>query len=145
LYDFTFPRASPIVKFLISTGIGFILGCSVYALAIVTGDSRVVATAWGYLASILMTAVFHLRYVRTQAEFLITRHPWGDFLIISLAELLTCVLAAMWLMHRAPLTPALEAFLISFGCGTVVRYVLRKELLQDVRGLRRELRRDELS
>jgi hypothetical protein len=33
--------------------------------------------------------------------------------------------------------------LIPFACATVLRYVLRKELLQDVRGLRKELRADE--
>jgi dolichol-phosphate mannosyltransferase len=145
LYDFTFPRASPIVKFLINTGIGFVLGCMVFLLAYEYGEGRVAATAWGYFASILMTAVFHLRYVRTQAEFLITRHPWGDFLIISVAELAMSVLAATWLAHRAPGALILEAFSISFGCGTVVRYALRKEFLQDVRGLRREIRREELS
>jgi dolichol-phosphate mannosyltransferase len=145
LYDFTFPRASPIVKFLISTGIGFILGWLVYLVAAVSGDGRVASTAWGYLASILMTAVFHLRYVRTQAEFLISRHPWTDFFIISVAEWIVSILAALWLVNRAPAISPIEAFIISFGCATVVRYALRKEFLHDVRGLRRELRREELT
>jgi hypothetical protein len=38
-----------------------------------------------------------------------------------------------------------ELFLVAFGAATIVRYVLRKELLQDIRGLRREIRRDDVS
>ena len=38
---------------------------------------------------------------------------------------------------------AIELFVISFGMATLTRYVLRKELMQDIRGLRRELRREE--
>jgi hypothetical protein len=35
---------------------------------------------------------------------------------------------------------ALEVFLLSFLAATVARYMLRKELLHDIRGLRREPR-----
>jgi dolichol-phosphate mannosyltransferase len=141
LYDFTYPCASPIIKFLISTGIGLVIGSVVFILLGAAGLGRVLATTIGYLGSILMTVIFHIRYVRTQREFLVTRRPWVDFFIIAAAELLACILSAMWLAKRAPGAPVFEAFLISFGCGTVVRYILRKEFLQDVRGLRRAARR----
>ena len=32
-----------------------------------------------------------------------------------------------------------------FGAATLARYILRKELMQDIRGLRRELRKEELA
>jgi len=102
-----------------------------------------VAVPVAYLATIATTAVFHLRYVRTQREFLATRHPWRDFLITALAEFSAATLTGLWLVRRVQVLYAWELFLISWGCATVARYVLRKELLQDVRGLRREIRTDE--
>lgn len=145
LYDFTFPRASPITKFLIATMIALAVGLGIFASLMMTLGNRVSATAWGYLVSILVTAVFHLRYVRTQRQFLLSRRPWFDFMVICAAEWFTSVLSALWLVHHASGVPAGEAFLISFACATVVRYVLRKEFLQDVRGLRREIRPEEMS
>ncbi len=101
LYDFTFPRASPVIKFFISTTIGFILGlCMFFALGDM-GIGRVGATVWGYFSSILVTAAFHMRYVRTQREFLLTRRPWIDFFVISIAELIASWLSALWLVTRA--------------------------------------------
>ncbi len=140
LYDFTFPRASPIGKFLIATSIGLFVGLCVFWALLAGGHERVAATAWGYVASLLVTAVFHVRYVRTQREFLLSRRPWADFLAICAMELVAAILSATWLANRAPLAPAAEVFLISFGCATVLRYVLRKELMQDVRGLRKDVR-----
>ena len=144
LYDFTYPRASPIAKFLITTTLGLLIGLAIFASLIATDHGRIGSTVAGYFMSILVTVIFHLRYVRTQREFLVRRRPWLDFTIISVAELLIVLLSAMWLAHRAPGTPAIETFLISFACGTIVRYVLRKEFLQDVRGLRKDLRPQEL-
>jgi dolichol-phosphate mannosyltransferase len=144
LYDFTFPRASPIIKYLIATSIGLFVGLCVFGALLAAGSDHVSATVWGYVGSILVTAVFHVRYVRTQREFLLTRRPWLDFLAICALELLTVFLSARWLAHRAADAPAIEAFLISFGCATVLRYVLRKELLQDVRGLRKNSRAEDI-
>ncbi len=136
LYDFTYPRASPIIKFLIATGIALFIGiCGFYSTLAQFGP--VAATAYGYLGSLLATAVFHIRYVRTQREFLVTRHPWLDFLAISALEFLAAVLCAAWL-HRHATAPLGELFLISFAIAIVVRYILRKELLQDIRGLRQQ-------
>ena len=143
LYDFTFPRASPITKFLINTVVGMVVGLGVFFLLHHAGMPGVPATAWGYLFSLVITGIFHVRYVRTQREFLLTRHPWIDFFSIATLEMLAVLTAAGWLFHYAVAAAPLELFIICFGCGLVVRYVLRKELLQDVRGLRRELRVDE--
>ncbi len=145
LYDFTFPRASPIVKFAIATAAGFVVGLATYLLNGMAGGRLVPATGWGYLASIGVTAVFHARYVRTQRPFLVTPRPWLDFIVIAVAELLAAVTAAAWMAyHRVAFVGPIQWFTVAFGAGLVVRYALRKELLQDVRGLRRDARTSEL-
>jgi dolichol-phosphate mannosyltransferase len=144
LYDFTFPRASPIAKFAIATGCAWAAAFVVYVLLHgAMGNPWAVTLA--YPVAIVVTALFHLRYVRTQREFLVTPHPWRDFWIIAAAEWAACAAAAAWLWHRTLHPRLVETFVLSFGAATVVRYVLRKEFLQDVRGLRREIRRDELA
>jgi hypothetical protein len=107
--------------------------------------SPVVAVGVAYGFAIAVTAVFHLRYVRTQREFIVRPRPWRDFALISAAELLACVLAAQWVASRVASPTMADLFVIPFAVATVVRYALRKELLQDVRGLRKELRKEELT
>jgi dolichol-phosphate mannosyltransferase len=136
LYDYTYPRASPIVKFLIATGCAWAAGLAAFVLLLWVGTERDLAPPAAYVVGILVTAVFHLRYVRTQREFIVRRRPWMDFWIISAAELVTCAAAGKWLIMRVPDLPAAELFVLSFGAATLMRYVLRKELLQDIRGLR---------
>ena len=145
LYDFKYPRASPITKFLIATGIGWLVAFALYVALLGRGMPMLRADIIAYAAAIAMTAVFHIRYVRTQREFLATATPWRDFWIISLAEWIACALAALWLRARVADLGADELFVLSVAAATLVRYMLRKEFLQDVRGLRREMRRDELT
>ena len=144
LYDFTYPRASPILKFLLVLSAGWLVGAATCALALSRGAGWVASIAAGYLVNVLITAVFHSRYIHTQREFLVSRHPWGDFVLIAVGELTAAISAAAWLIWRLPNPGFAEVFLISFGLGTAVRYLLRKEMLQDIRGLRREIRADEL-
>ncbi|MGH7322956.1 MAG: polyprenol monophosphomannose synthase [Candidatus Rokuibacteriota bacterium] len=145
LYDFRFPRASPIAKFSIVVALGWLLAAGV-ALAIRTGGAGpALATVLAYPAFIAVTAIFFLRYVRAQREFLVTPRPWRDFLLISALEWLTAAGVAVWASWRLDRPSPGELFVLSFGCATVVRYVLRKELLQDVRGLRRDPRPEDLS
>jgi dolichol-phosphate mannosyltransferase len=144
LYDFCYPRAAPVVKFLIATGCGWFVGLGAYLLLIARGVSPRWAVPVSYLGAIVTTAAFHLRYVRTQREFLLTRTPWRDFAMVSAGELASGLLAAVWLTSRAPQVHPLEVFVVGFGAATVARYVLRKELMQDIRGLRKDLRREEL-
>jgi dolichol-phosphate mannosyltransferase len=144
LYDFTFPRAAPILKFLIVLATGFVVAAMAFGLARAAGAGLIACAVIAYLTHILITAVFHGRYIHTQREFLVTQRPWGDFAMISVAELGCVALVAYWLTHRLPDAHGTEVFLLTFLAGTVVRYVLRKELLQDVRGLRREVRAEEV-
>jgi hypothetical protein len=97
-----------------------------------------------YAMVIAVTAVFHLRYVRTQREFLIHPRPWLDFLIAAAGEWTVCGLVATYLLRRAGVVHEGEIVLISFASAMLIRYILRKELLLDVRGLRHEVRKDEM-
>ncbi len=136
LYDFQYPRAAPVVKFLIVLVLSWLAGAVVYGALLWSGVGRVPAVGLAYLAAIGVTAVFHVRYVRTQREFLVSRRPWADFWLISLCEWGACWAAAGWLGWRIPHHWVPELFIVPFACATVVRYILRKELLSDIRGLR---------
>ena len=140
LYDFTFPRLSPVVKFVIATACGWFTGFALFLMLSRAGMVPMPAASLSYGAVIVTTAVFHLRYARTQAEFLPTRTPWRDFLLVALGEWTACALTATWIANRAREVHALEVFAITYSAATLARYVLRKELLQDIRGLRRDLR-----
>jgi hypothetical protein len=105
---------------------------------------RTVSILTAYLTGIVVTAVFHLRYVRTQRDFLLTRKPWRDFFLIALAECIAVGAIAHWMNHHSLAITSLDVFTLSFFGGILVRYMLRKELLHDIRGLRREVRVEEL-
>ena len=143
LYDFCFPRLSPIVKFLIVTAISWFVAFAVFVLLL---KNRWAGPPWAtsiaYLFAAAVTALFHGRYVRTQREFLVRPRPWLDFTFSSLAEWAACSLTAVYLTVRLESPHDLELFFFPFGVALLVRYVLRKEFLLDVRGLRR-LPRDE--
>jgi dolichol-phosphate mannosyltransferase len=145
LYDFCYPRLSPIAKFMIVLCISFGVSLAVFELLLKNGVGPLLSPILSYPATILVTAVFHRRYIRTQREFIVEQRPWLDFVFVALAEQAACTLSALWLVTHAHLASALEVFVICFGCATVMRYVLRKELMQDVRGLRKELRKEELT
>jgi dolichol-phosphate mannosyltransferase len=149
LYDFFFPRVSPMVKFIVATASAWLVGFAVYLIALAKShaDGLVApppAVAIGYAAAIITTAAFHLRYTRTQRQFLIRPRPWRDFAVISLCEWATAAGAAVFCSRRVFQITALELFVYCFGAATVTRYVLRKEFLQDLRGLRKEIRLEEM-
>jgi dolichol-phosphate mannosyltransferase len=144
LYDFHFPRLSPMVKFLVVTAFAWFVGFGLFVILLRNGVGPAWSPSIAYLGAIVVTAVFHLRYVRTQREFLVRRHPWMDFLVTALAEWAACTLSAVYIVTRFDRPYDLELFLFPFGLAMLVRYVLRKEFLLDVRGLRREVRREEL-
>jgi len=143
LYDFHFPRLVPMMKFAIVTVISWLLGFGIF-LGIIYRVGPAWAPSIAYLGAIAITAIFHARYVRTQREYLLRRHPWLDFLMTSLAEWAACTLAAVYITTRFDRPRNWELFLIPFGLAMLVRYVLRKEFLLDIRGLRRDARPEEL-
>ena len=146
LYDFCFPRLSPIVKFLIVMAMSWFVGFAV--LAVLTKyriGSEAAPVSIAYLAAIAVTAVFHARYVRAQREFLVRHHPWWDFVFSSLAEWTACALVAIYISSRVRQPTMSEMFLLPFAAAMCVRYVFRKEFLLDIRGLRHTPRDDELA
>lgn len=144
LYDFTFPHLAAYAKFAVVVALGWACGFAVASVAVDFGMQPAAAIALSYAANLMITAAFHLRYVRVQRQFLVVDRPWGAFWATSLAEWAGCAAVAMWLWRnlKDPTLPV--AFLLAYATAVVIRYILRKELGQDLRGLRRELRRDEL-
>jgi dolichol-phosphate mannosyltransferase len=136
LYDFFFPRGSPVTKFAIVTTCAWLVSLGTYIALLLAGLTPMIAATLSYPAALFATTVFHARYVRTQRAFLPTRSPWRDFFVVSLAEWAACALTALWLAARAREIHAFEVFALTHAAATVMRYVLRKELLQDIRGLR---------
>ena len=108
LYDFTYPRASPITKFLIAVSLGFIFGSCIFCTLRVMHAGQPACIIGGYIAAIAVTIFFHIRYVRTQRPFLLTRHPWRDFLAVALAEIICVAIVAEWLTHHAINTDGLR-------------------------------------
>lgn len=145
LYDFSFPRLAPMLKFLIVMAVSWSIAAGHYFAMRHAGYvpfwSLIVSYGW----VILVTSVFHARYVRTQREFLTHPRPWTDFLLASLAEWLVCIALAWYLFLRLNTPYEAEAVLLAFACAMATRYVLRKEMLLDIRGLRHEVRKDEMT
>lgn len=138
LYDYTFPRASPVLKFVISVVLGWAPALAWYlSLSAVTPLARV---ALSYPLTVLVTALLHYRYVNAQREFIPRPRPWLDFWLISALEYGTALAAAAYLQYRTNQAGLLEFFLLTYFMATVTRYILRKELLHDIRGLRRDPR-----
>ena len=144
LYDFFYPRASPIAKFVIVTALSWTIGLSCYSMFRSLSFSPLMAIVPAYAMFVLMTAAFHARYVRTQREFLTTATPWAEFWLTSAVEMMSAVLTVLWAGHRLVHPGSMETPVLAFAAATAVRYVLRKELMQDIRGLRREPRALEL-
>jgi dolichol-phosphate mannosyltransferase len=145
LYDFTYPRLSPMFKFAVVTGVAWGIGLALFLLLVSRGVDGSLATIIAYGGAIAVTAVFQARYVRTQREFLVRRHPWIDFVVSSLAEWWACAAVAIYIDLRVASPTRIEMFFLPFLAALFVRYILRKEFLLDIRGLRREIRRDEMT
>ncbi len=146
LYDFYYPRLSPIIKFLIVTTVSWLVAFALFMLLMVNRFAAPVAgVSVAYLTAIAVTALFHARYVRAQREFLVDKHPWMDFILASAIEWVACTAVALYIARRVIQPWYLELFLIPFAVALVARYVLRKELLLDIRGLRRLPREEEVS
>lgn len=144
LYDFQYPRAAPIAKFMVVLITGILLAAGLFAGLLWLGMQIMPAVLLAYALHIVVTALFHARYITTQREFLVTRRPWADFSLIAVSELVVVAATTAWCLWRLGNARPTEAFILAFIAGTVTRYVMRKELLQDVRGLRHEVRVGEI-
>jgi dolichol-phosphate mannosyltransferase len=144
LYDFSYPRLVPIAKFAIVTVLSWLVAWFYIEQVRAAGWSVFWSVVLSYGCVVFTTAVFHARYVRTQRGFLLRPRPWWDFAFSSVLEWSVCAAAAAYLVWRAPAAGLLEVCGLSFLAALAARYVLRKEMLLDVRGLRHEVRKDEM-
>jgi dolichol-phosphate mannosyltransferase len=143
LYDFKYSRLSPIIKFMIVTVIGFGIWFAVMHAFLAFGAETVTAVMASFAAPVLVEAAFHRRYIRTQKDFLLTRRPWSDFAFIAAMEWVVTWPVVLFAMARLLSPGPDEVLLLAFIAATVTRYVLRKELRHDIRGLRHDPRQFE--
>ncbi len=82
LYDYTFPRGSPIVKFAIATIVGWFAGFAAYATFLSTNalPTATLGPIFAYPFTIFAIAIFHLRYVRSPARIHRPPPPLAGFL-----------------------------------------------------------------
>ena len=109
-------------------GAAFAALAGLNALALPSLLSMSVALA----AMIVVTLLFFIRYVRTQRDFILMRHPHSEFGAISLAEFVAGLVFAIS-------TKAASVY-VQLAIGLVVlllvRYSLRKVFMHDLRGIR---------
>src|SRR5436190_14251488 len=115
LYDYHFPRASPIAKFLIVLACSWAWAAPLYYVLSNAGFRTFQAAVAAYPLAALITSLFHYRYVRTQRAFLTTPTPWRDFFFVSLFEWCACALGAVWAAARVHHASAIDVFVIGFG------------------------------
>ncbi len=131
LYDYVYPKGSPRVKFLIASGCGVAACFGAMGVMNHLEMAPILSIAGGLLAMIAVTLVFFARYVHTQREFTVMKHPFWEFLYISMAEFIggwafaVCTRANVWVQMAAGVVMVL-----------LVRYTLRKVFLHDLRGIR---------
>jgi hypothetical protein len=99
LYDFTFPRLSPAVKFSRRDRRRLVGGADLFLTLSRRGMGPMPAATLSYPAAIVATAAFHMRYVRTQRNFLVSGRPWRDFIVTCLCEWAAC---AAWRDVESP-------------------------------------------
>jgi dolichol-phosphate mannosyltransferase len=132
LYDYQFPQASPRAKFLIAAGVGAIACITTVRILDSLHYMFAISLAAGLLAMIAVTFAFFLRYIRTQRNFVLMKHPYSEFLYISIAEFLFGYFTAATLPSSHHVLRACAGI----AALLVARYTLRKLFLHDIRGLR---------
>ena len=135
LYDYRFPRGSGRVKFLIAAACGIAAAAGIIGLFYgLLHASFSLALPLGLIGMILVTLVFFARFVSAQRDFILMRHPYREFLLISIAECAAGLTVGLMLFNRQGIWLAMAG---AFGALVVIRYVLRKIFQHDVRGVRR--------
>ena len=134
LYDYTFPKASARIKFLIVAACSAAACMALYFLSsAVAKVTFLPALAIGLLAMIVVTLLFFVRYVRTQKADTAMRHPYAEFGIISIMELAAGLFTGGIAL---PHVGQFFAMVIAIAAVLIVRYLMRKLFRHDLRGLR---------
>jgi glycosyltransferase involved in cell wall biosynthesis len=136
LYDFSFPIASPLAKFVIATGCAWLIAFGLYVRLVAQNVSPVRAPTLAFIAAVLMTAAIHMRSLRRYDRPILSRRAWSDFSMLIIGEWSICTLAAHWVgTHIEHLTVS-QFFVVTFGAAAIARYTLRAGLLHNLQGVR---------
>lgn len=135
LYDFQFPKAAPRIKFLIAAACGSVACVGLYYGVSAAGAAFLPALAIGLLAMIAVTLLFFIRYVRTQKTDIAMRHPHLEFIFISTVELVAGLLCGQFARAH---TGRFQSVLCALAVLLITRYLMRKVLRHDLRGLRHQ-------
>jgi len=136
LYDFSFPIASPLLKFVVATGCAWLIAFGLYVRLVAQNVSPVRAPTLAFIAAVLMTAAFHFRSLRMSDRPALSRRDWSDFSLLIIGEWSVCTLAAHWVgTHIEHLTVS-QFFVVTFGAAAIARYMLRTGLLHNLQGVR---------
>ncbi len=131
LYDYKYPKVSPSLKFLMVAGIGAVVCLGTIALLDSKNYLFAISLAAGLGAMILVTLVFFMRYVHMQREYIMARHPYSEFLYISIAEFL----AGYFVAATTNSTNNMVRASVGIAVLLAVRYTLRKVFLHDIHGM----------
>ena len=141
LYDFCFPAASPHVKFALATACAWLIAFGLY-VRLVAGDvNPVFAPTLAFAGAILPAGLFQVRSLRSHPRKRSNLRAWTDFAILALGEWAVCMLTARWVAYHVLRASVLEVFFMAFGAAAVARYVLRRRITGNLRGVRAELGR----
>lgn len=136
LSDFRFPAASPHLKFVFATACAWLVAFAVYVRLVARDVNPVLAPALAFAGAILATALFHVRALRTGNRPRWDSRAWADFALLAVGEWAICTLAAQWVAYHVLRASVLEVFVVAFGAAAAARYVLRRRVTHDVRGVR---------
>ena len=133
LYDYQFPKASPRIKFLLAAVCGAAACLVLYFVISAAGEAFLPALTVGLFAMSAVTLLFFIRYVRTQKSDSAMRHPYLEFAFISTVELVAGLLCGQFALAH---TSRFAAVLCALAALLITRYLMRKVLRHDLRGLR---------
>jgi dolichol-phosphate mannosyltransferase len=131
LYDYKFPKGSPRAKFLIAAACGTAACFGTLALLDGQNVAPFISLGVGMIAMILVTLAFFVRYVRTQHDFIVMKHPWSEFAYISMAEFVSG-----WAFAVSTHANLYVQMTVGLVILLLMRYTLRKVFLHDIRGVR---------
>lgn len=139
LYDYKFPRLSPIVKFAITFGLTWLLALPIFLTLVTLHWHESAAFTAALLFSHSVHALLHWRYLNTEGMPAVVSHPWLGFLGMIVSELLAGNLVLVWLLYELRSPTPVKIFTIATIVTAICRYMLRKELRHDLRSLKAAL------
>jgi hypothetical protein len=136
LYDFSFPRATTGLKFVIATACAWLIAFGLYVRLVAHEVSPVYAPTLAFAAAALATATFHFRAMRRHGQSTDRLHDWLDYAMVMVGEWSICTLASRWVGTHIEHLSVTQFFAVTFGAAAIARLALRKSLFHNLRGVR---------